>query len=355
MTDLSEKLTVLILTYNRPQKLLRLLKYIDSLKDVKLNYVILDSSLESLDVRSLQSLFERNNVRYCKYDSHLSLLEKTQEGVKQITTPYAVFWADDDFMVPRTFETIIQFLDENPDYGLAQGKCGMFDIGKDKKCFSPDSFSFYRQDENLGETASERLMNHLGSYFVTFYSIHRADILKKSVQLCGNFQWDYYFEELVPSCLSVLYGKAKTINKLYMLRERHSDAGAWTKVQNMQDVFDWMVSNSFGKNWEKMQECLGQEIAKTDGIALSDAKEVVKKAFWKRLAIVMNKKLAVQFQSKPAMRQTLKKNKMLHSLWVHLRSFSWREQDRFLLPALKRKSSPYHQDFQVVYQCLVQK
>ncbi|MDO8527215.1 MAG: TIGR00180 family glycosyltransferase [Deltaproteobacteria bacterium] len=293
-------------------------------------------------------------MRYCRYDSRLSLMEKTREGVKQVTTPYAVFWADDDFMVPRTFESAVQFLDENPDYGLAHGKCGMFNVEENGTQFPSNAFSFYRQGENFGETASERLLNHLGSYFVTFYSIHRTEILKKSIQLCKNFQWDYHFEELVPSCLSILYGKVKTVDGLYMLRERHADAGAWTKSQNMRDVFDWVINPTFAQNWEKMETCLGGEISKIDGIPLDEAKEIVKKAFWKRLAIVMNKKLKPATQSKSTMRQVLKKNKMLHALWMALRSFSWREQDRFLLPALQRKTSPYYQDFQAVYQCLVQ-
>lgn len=342
------KLTVLILTYNRYPRLIRLLKYIDSLK-ITFDIYVLDSSSEPHDFSEIEFYLKRNLIRYFRFEPSTNVIEKICKGLKVVTAPYTVIWADDDFMIPGTFEIGMQFLDQNKDYCFVHGQGAIFQ--KVDGFFPLNSFSYYHQRNIVETSAVKRFINHLNNYTCIFYSLYRTELLRRSMELCWEYQFSFNFDEIVPGCIAVIHGKGKKFDKLYFIRERHENIAALRHEQltGESDYFDWVTSPVFAKDSTRMIQVLADEISKIDRISVEESKEIVTQAFWKYLANGLNKKWKDKYGSQTKWRTQLRKIKALHSLWMGLRSLSRREQDRFLLPALKRKSSPYHRDFQSVY------
>lgn len=348
------QLTVIVLTFNRYDKLLRLLKYADAF-GCSFPFFILDSSSQLMEGDEISKRIRRQNIQYVKYDSSMHPVDKICDGLARVTTPYVVFWADDDFLILEALKLGIEFLEKNRDFALVNGQNAKFAIEpQNGKELAPNAFCHYGSRGIYENTASQRLLNHLTCYSVTAYSIHRTEVIRRSMSLCRENHFGYYFSEIVPSALSVIQGKAKKLEQLYMIKEDHPQNSSWNNPLQIHNPFDWVTSSTFALDCQKMIQILGEEIVQVDGINREEAKENAKKAIWNFLAKRMSDGFKSEFRSKSKIRKELKKNKTLHSLWMYLRSFSWREQDRFLLPALKRKSSPYHRDFQAVYQWIAQ-
>src|SRR5437867_1395368 len=109
-------LTIIIPTINRPHFIKRLLHYYSSIA-TPLAILIGDSSQGDIaqEVRKqIEHYQNRLNVHY--YDcAHLNDSQTIKALVHWAKTPYIVFVADDDFLVPRGLEQCVHFLEHNPD------------------------------------------------------------------------------------------------------------------------------------------------------------------------------------------------------------------------------------------------
>lgn len=351
----SDKITILIPTFNRYPLLRRLLDfYVSSNFSVKI--LILDSSSNQIDIS--EQFLSNKNTQYIKYGSDIYPIKKISEGLKNVFTPYVVICADDDLISPRFFEYGIEFLEKNKDFSIAHGESYLFDTTSNYdrnviNCISP-----YYQRSILDETSTERLMNNLNDYATTFYSIHRTENLKRNIDLCYSCKLDYNLSELLLSCLSVINGKVKKINHLYMLRE---SLGLRYKNYNVIDVFDRVVSETFSHSYKKFSCCLTDELVRYEDIDFDKAKDVVKKAFWSYLSNGLCRK----FQSCYAKRENsyiriykknvLKKipgvNKYLLPIWRAIRFNLFCSVD-MSSKKLFNPFSSYRNDFRPLYHAI---
>src|SRR3989304_8112867 len=98
--DLKKKVTIVIPTYNRYDKLSRLLHYFES-SGFPINIIVLDSSIDKKKKpEGLQKLLKQQNIEYVDFPSELFLYKKISNGLQKIATPYVVLCADDDFITP---------------------------------------------------------------------------------------------------------------------------------------------------------------------------------------------------------------------------------------------------------------
>ncbi len=117
------QLSILIPTRNRWVFLSRLLRYYAG---SRLRHPILigdssDSDQAEKITETINSLRGSVRVIYQRFAPTDPIYEVAVELLKRVSTPYSVLNADDDFLVCKTMELVIEFLDDHRDYSVAHG------------------------------------------------------------------------------------------------------------------------------------------------------------------------------------------------------------------------------------------
>ena len=118
----SDKVTILILTYNRYPYLHRLLEYFDSYKPLP-QIIILDSSSDEMQNEVLEAFQRSDRIIWKKYPSKTFFIHKIFDGLKEVKTEYSVLCADDDFIAVNGLMSGLRFLDSHPDFSCFMGRC----------------------------------------------------------------------------------------------------------------------------------------------------------------------------------------------------------------------------------------
>jgi len=365
MSDVRQTdLTIVVPTRNRHRLLGRLLRYY-RLCGAPFPIHILDSSDEAPIDPQTRQLLDAPHVSYTSYEPSILPTVKLAGGLARVSSPYVVLWADDDLLVPRTVGLGVRFLEQHPDYAVAHGHSGLFQVTARDSQVAVD-VGPYKQVSYLDRTAAQRVLHYYTDNSTIFYSVHRTHHLLANITRCcasGLGAWDssdpihrsdWWVEQLL-ACLSLADGKAKQLNDLYMLRERHAGTDSWEAPGGRLDLFDWVTSSSFSKAYEAFCACVSEAIARQDGLPVSEARGIVKQAFWAHLS----RGLTVKWRSRYAvrapaphgqLRETAKAVPGFRRVWRAARSrLPGRE---FSLEALRRRSSPHHADFLAMYRVI---
>lgn len=210
-----ENVTVIIPAHNRPERLKRLLDYYNG---TGIKILIPDSSDQPYE-GNLSS----PDITYL-HRPRLHFLLKIREILPLITTDYVLYCADDDFAVPEAIKQITDFMDEHPDYSIAQGHYLTFTPDKDQIAFYP---RYIRNFDNCitSDTPTSRLHNEKGMYASLLYGVTRSDIFRKIYGYCFNSSGELRFrnlflaEEFFNHAL-LINGKYATIPCFFSARER---------------------------------------------------------------------------------------------------------------------------------------
>ena len=79
--------------------------------------------------------------------------------------------------------------------------------------------------------------------------------------------------ELLPCCLSVVYGKVKELDGLYVVRQSHG------RRYEQPTMFDWMATPAWFAGYEVTRDVLARELAAQDGISVEAARKIVQEGF----------------------------------------------------------------------------
>lgn len=134
---LDELLTVVLITHNRPAFLRRAVKYYSSLP---CRIMVLDSTPERPE-----GDFSAVDYHHVPQFAYWGMQAKLAYGVEQLTTPYMVLAADDDFIVLDSLYESVGFLQANRDYGMCHGYCLMY-LAK------ADGVHYFRRDKKSRKT-----------------------------------------------------------------------------------------------------------------------------------------------------------------------------------------------------------
>lgn len=347
-----DKITLLALTYNRYQFIARLVEYYQFC-GAPFEMRILDSSSERVGEAEMSQLIRSDSIRLFRYGPGIHPITKQYEALKDVTTPYVVVWADDDFLVPGALEEGIGFLEEHPGYSALRGQGATFNVGPDGSL----RVGPYIQRSYLEGTASARLLSYLGSYSVTVYCIHRTSNLRRNMDLCHQHGFGYAWGEIALGCLSAIQGKIGKLDRLYLLKEAHSGTDSWRQSGDGLDIFDWITGPDFSGKCQVFSNCLATELAQQDGISIDTAREVVKQAFWSYLARGLTWKWQGRYAQNSLgpysrLRGVAKRVSILRRAWHTSHSFLPGENNKMSLPALLRPTSPYHRDFMPIYRAI---
>jgi len=129
------KITILILTYNRPNRLKRLIDYYSGY-NIDYNIIIADSSSTENKVLNKETISSFPNLKILHldvYSDKINPLHKLVDAIKYTKTKYCLFGADDDFITPNGINQSVDFLENNQDFTVAQKI-----KRKEKKSFAGD-------------------------------------------------------------------------------------------------------------------------------------------------------------------------------------------------------------------------
>ena len=348
-------LTVLVPTKNRAPFLTRLCSYYGG-RDFNHKLLIVDSSEPNHageNRRALELLGGDFNVEYKLYDNDIGFLEKVNAALSLVNTPYAVVGADDDMFIPAGLSRSVEFLEANSDYVLAHGDAMTFSLNTSTAWGKLENVWRYEQRTIENPTGVERLVNHLVDYSTTWYSVHRTEQLRENL-LAATRMVDLLFVELLPSGLSVIQGKAKKLDGLYMLRQ--SDTAK--EYTDTFDPFDWITTSRWAEQYESFRDCLAEALCLQDKIELDEARAKIKQAFWSYL----KKHLGLRWQSnyghlsagsqsgwKQAARGIPGARRVRDALRRRLKK---QEGNVISVAGLLSPASPFHNDFMPVYSAL---
>ena len=353
-------LSLVIPTRNRPHFLRRLLQYYH---DVGCSHqiVIADSSdaenlvLNQRVVDSFQTVLTIDHRVY-KYD--IEIREKLNDSLKHVHTPYTAVGADDDFLIPSSLGRAMEFLQEHSDYSIAHGDAVLFVLEENGAYGRIRDTSRYAQRSIENNTGAHRMLNHLTRYSPTWNSVQRTEFSREHYRKTVELETDLTFIELLPSTLSLIRGKTKKLDMLYMVRQAHGQQTS-TNDREHQTIFDWIASPMWSGQYQNFQECLSLAIAQQDNISADQARSIVKRAFWSFTAIHLKSKWASTYRDESpgvhqGLRQIAARIPGLRTARRQLRSFLSGEENEATLPALLRPGSKHHSDFLPIYRAITE-
>ncbi|MBC3774894.1 TIGR00180 family glycosyltransferase [Pseudomonas sp. SWRI99] len=205
---LNELLTVVLITHNRPAFLRRAVKYYSSLP---CKIMVLDSTPERPE-----GDFSAVDYHHVPQFAYWGMQAKLAYGVEQLTTPYMVLAADDDFILHDSLTESVGFLQANPDYGMCHGYCLMY-------LALAGGVSYYRRDKKVqedycSEQAEERVIDYMSQYIPPFYAVTRTDLMKtwhSALPPGTSFQW----QEIGHVYFLLASAKARILPMPYVVRE----------------------------------------------------------------------------------------------------------------------------------------
>lgn len=269
-------ITLIIPTFNRPVFLQRVLSYYSDLR-APFNIVVADSSsgaaLEQNRkiVGSAQAGLKLDQQIYSADTTPFAKLSTT---LKTICSTFVAICADDDFIIPDAIANCVAFLEHNPEYAIAHGCSVAVRVSAEGEI--REASNYPQRSIELDE-AGDRLEDHLRNYTATYYSVHRRSQLTANMQQAHYHTADYRLGELLPSCLSVIQGKAKSLEVLYMVRQADFEPPKYgEKTRSWEDLIGL---DDFPERYARFRKCLVDELMEASTTSCDDANAIVDRAF----------------------------------------------------------------------------
>ena len=212
-----DRLTCLVPTYNRPEFLRRLFQFYQQFP-LPCSFLVADSSEPGAKAENqaiIQDARRTFDITYRHFN--VDLTTKCCQALQQVQTPYVVLCADDDYLLPLALQHCVEFLEDHPDYSVAQGIMAI--VNRPGK--PPYATAGYSLDD---EDAITRCRKMFRFNFTTFYGINRTANLRDNFQItttsldCAH---SHFFPELMLSQLSVMRGRVKVLPEIFYLHEEH--------------------------------------------------------------------------------------------------------------------------------------
>lgn len=203
--------TLVIPTYNRPEDLGRLLRFLAHQK-APFPVLVLDSSRPEIHEQNTAACRELAlDLRLERFDPAMPPFEKFWRGAELVRTEFSSLCADDDLVLVSSIGTIVDFLAGNPDCSVAHGWY----------------FNFYLSAGALGLTGIayrgasvdasdpvDRLHQLFRNYEALTYGVHRTSVLRRVLSHVQSVE-SMLGRELLGGGLAVIAGKAARLPVLY--------------------------------------------------------------------------------------------------------------------------------------------
>jgi hypothetical protein len=148
-------------------------------------------------------------------------------GLREISSPYTLLFADDDFILTSALADCISFLDENPEFSSCVGRVPcLFVTKKFFKIPMLAMFNFLGNNYSISfKSPHKRLISNDALTPVghppLFYSIKRTNVTKEAFEYADP-DTQYSAMERVFNSYTLIKGKHKVLNKTFAFRDYQS-------------------------------------------------------------------------------------------------------------------------------------
>jgi len=352
---MTSRVTLVIPTLNRPEFLRRQLAYYRQMGFAG-DILVADSSE--------QAGFQSTSHWMNEFASHLtvrhyhlpklSFAGAIRELTKEVRTPYVAVIPDDDFLIPSGIAQCADFLDKDDGYIAAHG-LGIVIYSSDSGTNHISAAGYYPQPVLSDDPASDRVINHVRNYSVTFFSTHRTEIWVKVFEatpsskdspLCCDRSFS---DELLQCALTAAYGKIGQIDCLYLVRQDHNMRN-W-----LPNWYQWLTSEKWRPSYLWYRDKVAAAICEVDDIPLQRAQGAVDSS----LAEYLQKFIGARAEGAEGLVTRIRRV-ILHYLpgsgRAVLRQYRSRLGSRYIsFEGLMDPVSPYHRDFLHIHNAVTRK
>lgn len=170
---MSRLLTVVVPTYNRPNDLARLLRFLRN-SAPHWPIIVLDSSSGEAAAANLVHCCGIPDVLHERYEPSVYFYDKLADGVSRlVSTPAVCLCADDDLLVPDGIDEAVRVLAGDGSIAVAHGYTAQFTLVGGPRLTGLGAISPASMHDNPVNRIAEALL----SYEATFYAVHRRELL----------------------------------------------------------------------------------------------------------------------------------------------------------------------------------
>ena len=209
-TEVAQRYTLIIPTYNRPEDLRRLLGFLAH-QQAAFKILVLDSSQPENYERNLATAKRLPlDAEVVRFDPSIPPWEKFWHGGERVKTEFSSFCADDDLILVSSIGPLVDFLAQHPDHSLAHGWYFTFYLSG---AFGLTGFA-YRSPSIEDADPISRLHALFRNYEAVTYGVYRSTVLKevlRRVQGVGSMLG----RELLGGALTAVAGKTARLPLLY--------------------------------------------------------------------------------------------------------------------------------------------
>lgn len=207
---MTDTVTLVIPTYNRPRDLERLLTYL-ARQAAAFPILVLDSSHDDIKAGNAAVAASRDlNLRHLTYPSPMAPWEKFWRGADEVVTEFCSLCADDDVVLLDSLPPLVEFLRNRPDFMAAHGWYFSFydsvHLGITAIVYSSQSID---ADDPLW-----RLRAMFNRYEAVTYALYRTDALRHVLRQVQPVE-SMLARELLAGALTVVSGKVGRLPALY--------------------------------------------------------------------------------------------------------------------------------------------
>jgi glycosyltransferase domain-containing protein len=205
-----ETYTLLIPTYNRPDMLERLLRYLER-ERASFPILVADSSKPETQAHNKNVISAVDlNVTHAPFDETTDPYVKMRAGLTMIGTPYSSICADDDLIVLSALPRCVEALDRDRSAAVAHGYYFNF---RETETFDL-SFVVYRGKSIDDPQPLARLKALFAAYEAVLYGVFRTEHARRALRDVETMD-SVLGKELLSAGVSVIAGKALRIANFY--------------------------------------------------------------------------------------------------------------------------------------------
>lgn len=209
------RLTLICPSYERHYYLERSFRFWSDRNDI--NVIYADGSQSPLASLSKYT----SNVSYIHQP--ISVQQRTLLMLDRVDTPYVCMMCDDEFYLPSSLQSCIEYLEANPDYSACMGRSLSFRVSSGRVVFG-QQYPRLRDRALDAESSLRRLTDHFSEYVPsTCYAVIRTEVFRSAMKIALNCKIDIFaISEIIFEFLVIAKGKTRVLPQLYWLRSHEA-------------------------------------------------------------------------------------------------------------------------------------
>ena len=231
----TNRISILIPTYERHDSLLRVLSYWSS---QQVDVVIVDGSADPFT--SINECNLNSNIRY--FHLPLPLEERLKVASGCIDTDFVVMVSDDEILLCSALNKAADFLCNDLSYSAVLGTTVAFRHSRKGLCFRGEYLSASNLRINSEDPAYRLIQRARVKGNSIFYSLTRAEVMKTALEFISSHTYSCpYIGEYQMEAILLGAGKVKVMKNLMWLRNRDGGCVNLPSFDRSVLFSDWMI------------------------------------------------------------------------------------------------------------------